>query len=95
MSITSWLINTKENPYLNHAGFFKEKEILIRNILPVVTDGAPAMTEPHKGFIKHFKQAVTNVLAVRVHCVIHRQQLPAIILLNACLSRTTLFVLRY
>ena len=55
--------------------FFQEKEIPIRNILSVATDGAPAMTGRHKGFIAHLKQAVPNVLAV--HCVIHRQHLVA------------------
>lgn len=55
--------------------FFQEKGIPIRNILSVATDGAPAMTGRHKGFIAHLKQAVPNVLAV--HCVIHRQHLVA------------------
>ena len=36
------------------------------------TDCAPAMTERHKGFIAHLKQAV-----LAVHCVIHCQHLVA------------------
>lgn len=55
--------------------FFQEKEIPICNILSAATDGAPAMTGRHKGFIAHLKQAVPNVLAV--HCIIHRQHLVA------------------
>lgn len=55
--------------------FFEEKEIPICNILSAATDGAPAMTGRHKGFIAHLKEAVPNVLAV--HCIIHRQHLVA------------------
>lgn len=55
--------------------FFQEKEIPMHNILSAATDGAPAMTGRHKGFIAHLKQAVPNVLAI--HCIIHRQHLVA------------------
>jgi hypothetical protein len=55
--------------------FFQEKQIPLGNILSAATDGAPAMTGRHKGFIAHLKQAVPNVFAV--HCVIHRQHLVA------------------
>lgn len=55
--------------------FFQEKEIPISNILSAATDGAPAMTGRHKGFIAHLRKAVPNVLAV--HCIIHRQHLVA------------------
>ena len=55
--------------------FFKEKEIPIQNILSAATDGVPAMTGRHKGFIAHLKQAVLNVLTG--HCVIHSQHLIA------------------
>ena len=39
------------------------------------TDGAPAMTGCHKGFIAYLKNKISDVLAV--HCVIHRQHLVA------------------
>lgn len=55
--------------------FFQEKGIPVCNILSAATDGAPAMTGRHKGFISYLKQAVPNVLAI--HCVIHRQHLVA------------------
>ena len=55
--------------------FFKEKEILFSNILSVATDGAPAMTGRHKGFVAFLKKSVPNVIAV--HCVIHRQHVVA------------------
>ncbi|KFM67243.1 SCAN domain-containing protein 3, partial [Stegodyphus mimosarum] len=55
--------------------FFDEKEIPFNNILSVATDGAPAMTGRHKGFIACLKNKVPDVLAV--HCVIHRQHLVA------------------
>jgi len=38
--------------------FFQKKEIPIQNILSATTDGSPAMTGRHKGFISHLKQAV-------------------------------------
>ena len=37
-------------------GFFQEKEIPIQNILSAATNGSPAMTGRHKGFIAHLKQ---------------------------------------
>ena len=55
--------------------FFKEKEIPLSNILSVATDGAPAMTGRHKGFVAYLKKSVPNVIVV--HCVIHRQHLVA------------------
>ncbi|KFD58936.1 hypothetical protein M513_00099 [Trichuris suis] len=55
--------------------FFAEKEIPLTNIISVATDGAPAMTGSHRGFIAYLKQVIPSVLAV--HCVIHRQHLVA------------------
>lgn len=55
--------------------FCDEKEIPLKNIISVATDGAPAMTGRHKGFIAYLKNKVPDVLAV--HCVIHRQHLVA------------------
>lgn len=55
--------------------FCDEKEIPLNNIISAATDGAPAMTGCHKGFIRYLKNKVPDVLAV--HCVIHRQHLVA------------------
>lgn len=62
------IYNTLEN-------FLEEMEIPFINILSVATDGAPAMTGRHKGFIACLKNKVPDVLAV--HCVIHRHHLVA------------------
>ena len=50
---------------------FKEKDILLSNILACATDGAPSMIGHHCDFISVMKKAVPGVLTV--HCVIHRQ----------------------
>ncbi|XP_026471713.1 SCAN domain-containing protein 3-like [Ctenocephalides felis] len=55
--------------------FFDEKDIPLKNIISVATDGAPAMRGCQKGFIAYLKNKIPNVLAV--HCVIHRQHLVA------------------
>lgn len=55
--------------------FCDEKEIPLKNIISVATDGAPAMTGCHKGFIAYLKNKIPGVLGV--HCVIHRQHLVA------------------
>ncbi|KFD54691.1 hypothetical protein M513_04391 [Trichuris suis] len=56
-------------------GYFKEKEILLTNVISVATDGAPSMVGCQRGFISYLKKVVPNVLAIR--CVIHRQHLVA------------------
>ncbi|KAJ0178841.1 hypothetical protein K1T71_005616 [Dendrolimus kikuchii] len=53
--------------------FCDEKEIPLKNIISVATDGASAMTGCHKGSIAYLKNKIPDVLAV--HCVIHRQHL--------------------
>lgn len=55
--------------------FCDEKEIPLKNIISAATDGAPAMTGCHKGFIAYLKNKIPDVIAV--HCVIHRQHLVA------------------
>jgi len=55
--------------------FFNEKAIPLGNILSVATDGAPAMTGRHRGFLASLKQAIPNLMSV--HCVIHRHHLVA------------------
>ncbi|XP_025414674.1 protein ZBED8-like [Sipha flava] len=55
--------------------FFKEKNIPLKNVIPIATDGAPAMVGRHRGFIAFFKNEIPGILAI--HCVIHRQHLVA------------------
>ncbi|KAL4090872.1 hypothetical protein QTP88_025634 [Uroleucon formosanum] len=62
------IFNTLEN-------FCDEKQISLKNIMSITTDGAPAMTGHHKGFIAYLKNKVPDVLAV--HCVINSQHLVA------------------
>jgi len=68
--------NTKGETIFNTLeDIFDEKKIPLKNIMSVATDGAPAMTGRHNGFIAYLKNRVPSVLAV--HCVIHRQHLVA------------------
>ncbi|CAH2005764.1 unnamed protein product [Acanthoscelides obtectus] len=55
--------------------YFIEKAIPLSNIIPVATDGAPAMVGRYRGLISYLQQNVSGVLAI--HCVIHRQYLVA------------------
>lgn len=55
--------------------FFKEQDIPMKNIIACATDGAPALTGKHKGFLSYLKKAVPDVFTI--HCVIHRQHLVA------------------
>ncbi|XP_075232448.1 protein FAM200C-like [Lycorma delicatula] len=48
--------------------FCEEKQILLKNI-SVATDGAPAMSGCHKGFIIYLKNKVLDLFAV--NCIIH------------------------
>lgn len=55
--------------------YFEEKNIPLKHIISVATDGAPAMVGRHRGFIALLKKEIPDVIAV--HCVIHRQHLVA------------------
>lgn len=55
--------------------FCNEKDIPMTNIIACATDGAPALTGRHKGFLAFLKKAVPDVFTI--HCVIHRQHLVA------------------
>ena len=45
-----------------------------KNIYSITTDGAPALTGKHNGFITLFKETVDHEI-LRYHCLIHQQQL--------------------
>ena len=45
-----------------------------KNIYLITTDGAPALTGKHNGFISLFKESVDHEI-LRYHCLIHQQQL--------------------
>ena len=47
-----------------------------KNIYSITTDGAPALTGKHNGFITLFKESVDHKI-LRYHCSIHQQQLCA------------------
>ena len=47
-----------------------------KNIYLITTDGAPALTGKHNGFITLFKESVDHEI-LRYHCLIHQQQLCA------------------
>lgn len=62
-----------ETIYAELNGYFKEKNIPLRNIIACATDGAAAMTGKYKGFVTFLKNAVPDVFCI--HCVIHREHL--------------------
>ena len=47
-----------------------------KNIYSITTDGAPALTAKHNGFITLFKESVDHAI-LSYHCLIHQQQLCA------------------
>ena len=47
-----------------------------KNIYLIATDGAPALTGKHNGFITLFKESVDHEI-LSYHCLIHQQQLYA------------------
>uniref|UniRef100_UPI0019396E1D general transcription factor II-I repeat domain-containing protein 2-like n=1 Tax=Styela clava TaxID=7725 RepID=UPI0019396E1D len=47
-----------------------------KNIYSITTDGAPALTGQHNGFISLFKESVDHEI-LSYHCLIHQQQLCA------------------
>ena len=49
--------------------FFKEQDKSMKNIIACATDGAPALTEKHKGFLSYSKKALSDIFTI--HCVIH------------------------
>ena len=51
---------------------FENKQIP-RNVIACATDGAPAMTGSHRGFMQHMKTALTGMSAI--NRIIHRQHL--------------------
>jgi len=55
--------------------FFKEKNIPLKNVISIATDGVPEMVGRHRGFIAFLKNEIPGILAI--HCVIHRQHLVA------------------
>lgn len=68
--------DTKDESIFNIVrNFFEEYKFPLRNIMSIVTDGAPAIVGRHRGFIAFLKREVPAILAV--HCVIHRQHLVA------------------
>ena len=55
--------------------FFKQKVILLLNVISCATDGVPSMVGRHRRFIVHLKREIPDIFTI--HCVIHRQHLAA------------------
>ncbi|QQP52073.1 Uncharacterized protein FKW44_004084, partial [Caligus rogercresseyi] len=57
--------------------FFNIKNIPLQKLVSITTDGAPAMTGRHVGFIAHCKSDPAFPKFVQYHCIIHQQALCA------------------
>ncbi|QQP40840.1 Uncharacterized protein FKW44_015026 [Caligus rogercresseyi] len=57
--------------------FFNIKKIPLQKLVSITTDGAPAMTGQHVGFIAHCKSDPAFPKFVQYHCIIHQQALCA------------------
>ena len=55
--------------------FFKQKGILLSNVIACATGGAPSMVGRNRGFITYLEREVLDIFTI--HCVIHRQHLAA------------------
>lgn len=53
--------------------FFAEKKVPLQKLVSVTTDGAPAMTGQHAGFITHYKGDTDFPPSLHYHCIIHQQ----------------------
>lgn len=57
--------------------FFAEKKAPLQKLVSVTTDGAPAMTGRHAGFIAHCKGDTDFPPFLHYHCIIHQQAICA------------------
>lgn len=57
--------------------FFVEKKVPLEKLVSVTTDGAPAMTGRHAGFIAHCKGDIDFPPFLYYHCIIHQQAICA------------------
>ncbi|KFD56396.1 hypothetical protein M514_02851, partial [Trichuris suis] len=67
------LTGTERVTFLVVEELFKEKNILLTNIMTVSADGTPWIPGKYRVFLAHLKEVVPSVLSV--HCVIHSQHL--------------------
>ncbi|GFX87560.1 general transcription factor II-I repeat domain-containing protein 2A [Trichonephila clavipes] len=77
IAITSLLATTKGTDICTaERDSLAEKDIDLKNIVSVTTDGAPNMVGKKKGFISLFKTDVRHSI-LECHCIIHQQALCA------------------
>ena len=55
---------------------FDQKEVNIKKIFAVTTDGAPAMVGKHNGFVSLIEDKIGHPI-MRFHCIIHQENLCA------------------
>jgi len=63
--------------YIAVKSFFVEKKVPLEKLVSVTTDGAPAMTGRHAGFIAQCKGDTDFPKFLHYHCIIHQQALCA------------------
>uniref|UniRef100_H2Z3U0 DUF4371 domain-containing protein n=1 Tax=Ciona savignyi TaxID=51511 RepID=H2Z3U0_CIOSA len=61
------------NTFINH---FEQRDIDIKNIFLITTDGAPAMVGMHLGFVTLAEQIIGHPV-MKLHCIIHQENLCA------------------
>uniref|UniRef100_A0AAV2MK93 Uncharacterized protein n=1 Tax=Knipowitschia caucasica TaxID=637954 RepID=A0AAV2MK93_KNICA len=61
-------------------GYFVDKKVPIEKLVSITTDGAPAMTGRHSGFIAHCKKDPDFPKILNYHCIIHQQAICAKVL---------------
>lgn len=60
--------------------YFVQKNVPVEKLVSVTTDGAPAMTGRHSGFIAHCKADPDFPTFLNYHCIIHQQAICAKVL---------------
>uniref|UniRef100_A0A3B3HZV5 Uncharacterized protein n=1 Tax=Oryzias latipes TaxID=8090 RepID=A0A3B3HZV5_ORYLA len=63
--------------YTTVKNFFVEKKVPVQKLVSVTTDGAPAMTGRHVGFIAQCKNDPDFPKFLHYHCIIHQQAICA------------------
>ena len=61
------------NTFIKH---FEQRDIDIKKIFSITTDGAPAMVGIHRGFVTLAEQMIGHP-AMKLHCIIHQENLCA------------------
>ena len=67
---------TKGKDILDTFKNFEEREIDIKKIISVTTDGTPAMMGQHRGSVIFVEQKIRHPV-MKLHCIIHEENLSA------------------